>query len=895
MRSVNITFRAAVFILGILGIAAVLSYLVFTRYVEDYERHQKELAEQAIRSVISELDTTLNEIKRGTRLFVFHNKDLIWEMSQNPENEVTYSKIEKLLREHFPEEYYSFTISDREGNLIYDDFGETIGPLCRRNIQQALEARNKSSVVVHPGPGEYHIDIMVPWKYENVQQGIFFQSYRLDVVSRLLQFAQPAQHWLVLTRHDDPQLIEITSQGGRDVVQRSRSNRLTDSEMSRIAYQQRVEGTEWLLSDIYDEGLLDSYRQRLWRPLIGAWATVLLLSMMSLFIINREERRRNLTEAKLRRSHDLLEEAVNERTQELVKTNQQLKEEMMRRDRAESMQKIFTRAASQSSEIIFITDTNGTYEYVNPCFERATGYTSVEAVGRPGDLLKSGVMSVGFYRDLWETITDKKTFSAVFVNRKKDGELIYMDETITPLIDEEGNIEHYIATARDVTEDKSNQERLRYISDHDLLTNLFNRSYFERHVAEIISADPLRRRNFALIYIDIDRFDKVSAGLGHQAGDLILIELSRRMQVICKEYDMLARFGGDEFIIMLDSVTTAEEVLPELERVLHSLNKAVTIKGEPVTLTGSLGVALYPTDGETYEVLTKGAFAAVKRAKDAGGNCYEFYQEGMTDSATARLLLERQLNKAVENKDLTFSYQPKIMTSTGGLYGFELLSRWVNSETGQATSPAIFIPILEENGLISTLWSHAMEDACGMLAKPLNDIAPEINIAMNLSSRQLSDFRLVDQIKRFLDEYELQASALEFEITESMLIENIDRAIKTLEGIKALGCKLAIDDFGTGYSSMQYLKSLPLDAIKIDKSFTSEIHIDSNDQIFVKTIIDMAHTLGMYSVAEGVENQEQYDELVKLGCDQVQGYFISKPVPVHELVAWVTSYQPLKQ
>lgn len=891
MRSINITSRAILFIIGILAVAAILSYLVLAKYEADFQERHETLAEQSVRSVISELGVRLNEIKRATKLFVVHNEELLWKLSQNPQDEATFGKISRLLRNHF-DEHYSFTISNVKGDLLYDDFGETIGPVCQRNIQQQLEPGHESSIVVHPGPGEYHFDIMVPWSYEGVEQGVFFMSYKLNVIARLLNFAQPKQHSLILTKLDDPQLIEITAEGGRDMVQRRRSNRLSSEEMSRIAYQQEVEGTQWLLNDIYDKNLFADYRARLWRPLIGAWVTILVLSLLSLYIIHREERRRNQVEAKLRKSHDLLEEAVQERTQELVKINQQLKEEIMRRDKAESMQKIFMRAAGQSSEIIFITDINGTYEYVNPCFERVTGYSAAEAVGQPGDLLKSGLMEVSFYRDLWESILAKKTFSAVFVNRKKDGELVYMDEMIAPLVDEQGNIEHFIATARDVTEDKTTQDRLRYISEHDLLTKTYNRAYFENELAELISGDPLRRRGFALIFIDIDRFDKVSEGLGHQVGDLMLIELSRRMQMICKEYDLLARFGGDQFVIKLDSATSAEEVLPELERLQTSISKTITIEKDTLSVTASLGVALYPSDGETYEQLIKSAFAAVKRAKDDGGNGCEFYQEGMTESATAKIILERQLNNAVKNRDLTFSYQPKTVSNNGELCGFELLSRWVNSETGQATSPAIFIPILEENGLISTLWSHAMEEACSLLASSLRQSNAGVSIAMNLSARQLVDSKLVEQIKSYIDRYGLQSSVLEFEITESMLIENIEKAIKTLEGIKALGCKLAIDDFGTGYSSMQYLKSLPLDTIKIDKSFTSEIHVDANDQVFVKTIIDMAHTLGMQTVAEGVESQEQYDVLVELGCDVIQGYFISKPIPVDQLSAWIDNYQP---
>ena len=885
MKHLSITRRASLFFAGMFVLAVMLSHFVFTKYEASFRHHHETLAAQSVRAVSSELNLLLGEIRRATGLFVRHNSELLWQMSQNPDDEEIYGHIQRLLREHFPE-HYSFTLANTEGQLLYDDLGEKVGPLCLRNIQQNITGEHVETIVVHPGPGEYHFDIMVPWVHEGVTRGIFFKSYRLDIIARLLEVGQATQHSLILTKQDDPGLIEITAVGGRDVVQRKRSDRFTESDVGRIAYSQRVEGTGWVLNDLYDENLMSDYQLRLWRPLIGAWIVVLFLTVVSLYFIRKSE-------LGLRAMNDTLEYEVEERTIDLYATNTALEEEIIRRDKAEFRQRIFSRAADQSSEIIFITSINDILEYVNPRFVEATGYTAKEAIGQPSSMLNSGAMEQSFFDEVMETVLAKRSFIGIFINRKKDGELIYMDETVTPLLDDNGNIEHYIVTARDITEDKVNRDKLKYISDHDLLTGLYNRSYLENYINVLLSGSRSHTNPFALVYVDIDRFGAIREGLGHQHGDLLIKELSKRLILACKEGDIAARFSEDEFIVFVDAMSIADEVLPAVERLAKTIRKPVLIEGEQVHVTASMGITMHPQDAKTFGGLVNCAYSALKRAKKSGGNQYEFYQSGMSEQAALRIRLEHKLKDALDNNEIQFYYQPKIDISDGRLIGFESLARWENKDDGGTfIAPSIFIPVLEDSGLIIQLGQQAIFQVCKTLQDKILPINPDVKVAINLSGKQFSDHKLIDKISSYLDDYDLPADSLEFEVTESMLIESVNTAADVLTRLHDMGCQLSLDDFGTGYTSMQYLKSYPIDTIKIDRSFITDICTDEDDKILTETIINMSHNLGKRVIAEGVEDSEQLKLLRKMGCDEAQGYFIAKAMPSEALTDWLKSYNP---
>jgi len=532
---------------------------------------------------------------------------------------------------------------------------------------------------------------------------------------------------------------------------------------------------------------------------------------------------------------------------------------------------------------------------VNPHFEKVTGYTAKEVIGRQSSMLNSGAMDQSFFEKLMETVLAKRSFSGIFINRRKDGELIYMDETVTPLLDEDGNIENYLVTARDITQDKANRDKLKYINDHDLLTGLYNRSYLEDHVNFLLSGVRSKSHCFALVYVDIDRYGQLCEGLGYHRGDLLVKELAKRLRLAGKEGDIVARFSVDAFVLFIDALSNVDEVLPAIERIQKIFRKPVVIEDEEIHVTASMGIAMHPQDAKTFDELLNCAFSALKRAKQSTAHRYEFYQSGMSEQAAVRFRLERKLKDSVDNNEIQFYYQPKIDIRDGRLVGFESLARWEGkSDEGTSMPPSVFIPVLEASGLIIQLGRQAILQTCKVLKESILPLNPGVRIAINLSGKQFSDLNLIEKIISFINDYELTADVLEFEVTESMLLDSVKSSADVLGNLHDMGCHLSLDDFGTGYSSMKYLKSYPIDTIKIDRSFVIDICHDEEDKVLTETIINMSHNLGKNVIAEGVESKDQLALLTDMGCDQVQGNLISKAMPLDVLTDWIKSYDPAK-
>lgn len=898
----SIAGKVRLFIVVMLGMTVVLSYLLIQQYESEFRKNHQQVAEYAVNSVNTELAVLLKKLRNDTRLFVQQNSKMLWQLSLRPDDEDHYVQISNLLTEYFPE-HYAFTVTDREGNPYYSDMGETIGDQCSDTIETIIsdktegheghEGHEARVIEVHPGPGEYHFDIVVPWEHNGIESGAFFISFHLNLLARVLKLGQPHSHSMMLIHEERYGLIEIGSEGGRDVVQLSRPNRLTESEKSRILYQQKLQGTRWVLVDLYNEGLMTGYRARLLLPFTFAWVAVLALSILSWLSINAYERKRMLAVQQLQESHDLLDKAYFEKTDKLTASNQQLRDETARRSEAEKMQFMLNTVVEQAGELALITDKYGIIEYVNAAFERITGYSSGEVIGKHTSMMKSGTMDADFYRQLWDTIRfEKKPFSGIFHNRKKDGQIIYVDQTISPLLDQLGDVEYYIATGRDITQDSETREKLRYVSEHDLLTGVYNIEYLENHLTNLLLKYDDAHQDFALVHIDVDRFSKIVAESGRQVSDQVLVKFTRQLGVVCGESDILARISGDEFMLFLNGICNLDELAPQINRIIKAIARPITINDHSFRLTASMGVAMHPHDGGDIDSLFQATLVALKRAKEHGGGSCEFYQEGMSELATAQIRLERQLNRAIENRELTYFYQPKVDIHTGELVGFEALARWYNKESESYVSPEIFIPILEANGLIGTLCSDAIMEACRVARDVLSPAGPGLRMAINLSMRQITDSNLPEQIKKQIDNYQITPAMLEFEITENLLIADIQKVTTILDSLSDLGCHISIDDFGTGYSSMQYLRLLPIETIKIDKTFVSNIHTNGEDRIFAKTIVDMSHVLDKQVVAEGVENRQQLEILREMDCDSVQGFLISEPMPAEELQEWINAYDP---
>lgn len=449
-----------------------------------------------------------------------------------------------------------------------------------------------------------------------------------------------------------------------------------------------------------------------------------------------------------------------------------------------------------------------------------------------------------------------------------------------------GNKKVALAISRDIRERKKAEEKIKYLAFHDSLTNLLNRSSFNRHLNKAIENVSSTTEKLAVLFLDLDRFKVVNDRLGHHIGDLLLVEVAKRLKRCIKETDIVARQGGDEFIILLHHVN--HSVIEEIaHKMIKEINKPFIIEGHETFTSPSIGISIYPNDGVDSATLIKNADTAMYEVKTSGKNNYQYYSSEMNEQNKRKMQLESSLRNALNRNELTLYYQPKINIHTKQLMGVEALLRWNSKEHG-FVSPAEFIPIAEESGLIIPIGEWVLKTACTQ-NKQWQDLGYEsINISINLSARQFQQNNLIPMIKEVLNETGLNPKHLYLEITETMAMANLNQSIDKLEQLKQLGISLSLDDFGTGYSSLNYLKKFPLDVLKIDKSFIHDIISDEQSTAIVKAIISVSKSLDLTVVAEGVETIEQLEVLKSEKCDLAQGYFYSPPIPAHELEKMLT-------
>jgi diguanylate cyclase (GGDEF)-like protein/PAS domain S-box-containing protein len=547
------------------------------------------------------------------------------------------------------------------------------------------------------------------------------------------------------------------------------------------------------------------------------------------------------------------------------------------RHRADAEMRKLSRALEQTADTVMITDRAGILEYVNPSFEKITGYSAAEAIGRKPGMLRSGKQSADFYRVLWETILNGEVFSDVFINMNNAGNLYYEQKTITPLRDNQGMITHFIATGRDISERIEYEERLRFLAHHDAVTTLPNRALLLDHLKIAMAGARAHNRQIAVVFLDIDRFKNINDTLGHDAGDALLLELGNRLHNHLRGHDSIARFGGDEFVIVLNEVESPDDAATLAQRILENLIRPFSVADTLLHVSTSIGIALFPNDGEDSGTLLKNADAAMFRAKEMGGSNYQFYSADMGAHAQKRLTLENSLRLALERNEFVIHYQPLISADTGRIIGCEALLRWQHPEQG-LVSPLDFIPLLEETGLIVVVGRWVIETACAQLAFWHRNGHKDMTMAINMASRQFHEAELVGFITDRLQHYQIEPRYLELEITESTLMQYIPATADTLGALSHLGVHIALDDFGTGYSSLSYLRRFPIDTLKIDRSFVRDIPGDQGDCEIVRAIIALAQSLHLRVVAEGVETAEQQQFLAELRCDVMQGYLFSKPV-----------------
>ncbi|MEG3639573.1 EAL domain-containing protein [Magnetococcus sp. PR-3] len=548
-------------------------------------------------------------------------------------------------------------------------------------------------------------------------------------------------------------------------------------------------------------------------------------------------------------------------------TSKRLQEEKIRK---------LSYAVEQSPTEIVITDTEGIIDYVNPTFCHHSGYSLEEAVGMKSSLVRSGKMSEAFYEDLWKTITSGQNWHGEVLNKTKDGRELWQLMAISPMRNEQGEITHYLAIKEDITGIKKAEQRLAHMATHDSLTGLPNRSYFNERLIMVLNECREQQQRASLLFFDLDHFKDVNDTLGHDVGDKLLQAVSHRVSDCLREGDLVARFGGDEFAIIQRNLSARQDAGHLAERVQHALTQPFREDGALIHSGCSIGIAMIPEDGDHPDIILKNADMAMYRSKAARDGQYRYFDQSISDEVQQRRALEYDLRQALEQHQFSLVFQPKFTLLTGQVSGLEALIRWYHPDKG-FISPATFIPLAEQTGLILPIGRWVLEQCCEQLQlwKKAGFVLPQVSI--NISAVQLKQEPLTPLLKELLDRYELSADLIELEITETALLENLQQGKAQLLALRAEGLSIALDDFGVGYSSLSYLTALPIDKVKIDKSFIDDVAVENEHAAVCQAIIQLCHNLGKQVVAEGVEVPEQSQLLKKWGCPEVQGYLYAKP------------------
>lgn len=536
----------------------------------------------------------------------------------------------------------------------------------------------------------------------------------------------------------------------------------------------------------------------------------------------------------------------------------------------------------ESMEAIIICDAEAKIIRTNPEFTKITGYTQAEALGQKPKLLKSHQHDQKFYEKLWSTLDKQGFWEGEIINKRKNGEIFISWQIIKAVKDDHGVIQQYISIINDITEKKQAQEQIYSLAHHDPITQLPNRAYFLKILQEAIDNAALSSTRLAVMFIDLDHFKLINDTSGHPAGDELLQQVAARLKDAIGSDNVISRFGGDEFTVLLPCIETLEEASDVATGILDSLQSPFSLLRCEITMSASIGISIYPDNSRDASLLVSYADSAMYRAKESGRANFEFYTDQMKVEAQERVILERELRYALKAGEFILHYQPQIDISNRRVLGIEALIRWQHPVRG-LVPPNVFIPIAEATGLIVPMGEWVIQEACRQLASWRQMGYNSLTMAVNLSARQFFQKNLLDTIKSALESSGIPADKLVFEITESMMMKNIEETINTLHQMKNLGLQLSIDDFGTGYSSLSYLKRFPIDKLKIDKSFVDGLPKDIDDIAIVEAIIAIARALKLTVIAEGVETEDQYDLLSKYHCNQIQGFIFSKPLVPEEI------------
>lgn len=561
-------------------------------------------------------------------------------------------------------------------------------------------------------------------------------------------------------------------------------------------------------------------------------------------------------------------------------------QERQKRQQAEAKIQQLSQVVEQNAHAILITDTDFKIEYVNRAFTVLTGYLLQEILHKTPMLLRSRYTDDDTYEDINRTLKAGREWSGQIRNQRKDGSLYWSLQSITPIKNEDDDVTHYVFTSEDNTDLHDAQQTIEQLAFYDPLTNLPNRRLLSDRLQQALEhAQREPGSMIAVMVFDLDNFKTVNDSLGHNYGDELLKHVAHIFQSQVRSEDTVSRQGGDEFTIVLAGMSQIEKIAEIADGILQKLSHPINLSGHQVVIGTSIGIAVYPNDAQSYDELLRNADMAMYHAKEEGKNNFQFFMPDMNKQAHHRLLLENKLRHAIEQNHFQLFYQPQVDLKTGDIIGTEALIRWFDPEQGMI-SPAEFIPLAEDTGLIGQIGDWVIQTACREM-KALQDKGfPKIKVAVNVSAFQFRHGKhLLKVISDALEEYQYSPKLLALELTESILIDDIKETLITLNALRDLKITLAIDDFGTGYSSLSYLKQLPIDILKIDQSFIRDITTDMSDKAIVGAIIAMAQQLEIDVLAEGVETLEHHAVLQAKGCDYVQGYLYCKPIPADELLS----------
>jgi diguanylate cyclase (GGDEF)-like protein/PAS domain S-box-containing protein len=539
--------------------------------------------------------------------------------------------------------------------------------------------------------------------------------------------------------------------------------------------------------------------------------------------------------------------------------------------------------AFELQEGMLVTDANRVIIRVNWAFTAITGYTTADAVGKTPKLLSSGRHNTFFYASMWKSINETGTWEGDIWNRRKNGEIYPEHLTITAVRDQQGRVSNYVAAFADITEIKSAEEKIKNLAFYDSLTGLPNRRLLQDRLQQALSSRMRSDREGALLFIDLDNFKTLNDTLGHGVGDLLLQQVAQRLVACVREGDTVARLGGDEFVVMLEdlsvhTIEAAEQAEVIGAKILLSLNQTYQLAEHEFHSTSSIGATLFG-EHQSIESLLQQADIAMYESKKAGRNALRFFDPKMQDVINERAVMESELRVALENHQFELYFQLQVDSAHRPI-GAEALIRWNHPERGMI-SPALFIPLAEDTGAILPIGHWVLEAACAQLKRWQEDgLMSELVLAVNVSAKQFRQPGFVAQVQEVVTRYGIRPMKLKLELTESVVLKDVDDTIAKMKILKAFGVNFSMDDFGTGYSSLQYLKLLPLDQLKIDQSFVRDIATDSNDKSIVTTIIAMAQSMNLDVIAEGVETEEQRQFLEITGCRHFQGYLFSRPVSI---------------